>query len=760
MAMVGTARKWVARGAVCGVASVLVACGGGSGSDSAASSTSTTNCTTSDTVSAEASSAVSQTALAAPLDSLATRAESMRFTGVSHVSPIQTRSGQQLRTSSISLGELSQARLATAAAQSGGGPRKVGLARTLLQTASVAGTAAVLDWQSSDSGGKVAAISISSDAAKGLRLGVLVRSLPTQATLRIYAQGSSTAYEVAAQEVLATLQRNRAAGDTTDAARMYWTPLVEGSEATLEVELPASVSTDGVQIAIPSLSHVYSALASDGENVAKVGEAGSCEVNVACNTDYSSAESNAVARMVFVGSDGGTYQCSGTLVNDSSSSGTPYFLSANHCISKQSEASTLQTYWFYRATSCSGTTLNSAYQTRTGGATLLYASAVTDTSFMQLVDTPPTGVTYAGWSVAAPTLNAAVAGIHHPKGDLQKLSTGSLSAFQDCSVLNATSDTFTCSSGTQSGSKFINATFSSGVTESGSSGSPLFQTSGSSHYMVGQLYGGSSSCAAPSGSNIYGRFDVAYNAALSQWLNVASSAALAVSSLGNGSGTVSSSPSGISCGSSCAAPFSIGSSVVLTATPASGSSFTGWGGACSGTGSCSLTMDAAKSVTATFSVPSIALATALDSSLVWSTGGDAGFFGQTSTYKVGGSAAQSGAIGNSQRSTLSTSLTGPGNLAFDWKVSSEPGYDLFSVAVDGVQQYSWSGQGAWSSNTLAIASGSHSVVWTYAKDANRSSGQDAGWVDNVVYTAGTASTTTTTPATTCTSSAAAIAKRR
>ncbi|MDR7377436.1 hypothetical protein J2X19_002115 [Rhodoferax ferrireducens] len=75
------------------MASVLVGCGGGSGSDSAASSTSTTNCTTSDTVSAEASSAVNQTALAATVDpGLATRAESMRFTGVSHVSPSAVKS--------------------------------------------------------------------------------------------------------------------------------------------------------------------------------------------------------------------------------------------------------------------------------------------------------------------------------------------------------------------------------------------------------------------------------------------------------------------------------------------------------------------------------------------------------------------------------------------------------------------------------------------------------------------------------------------
>lgn len=68
----------------------------------------------------------------------------------------------------------------------------------------------------------------------------------------------------------------------------------------------------------------------------------------------------------------------------------------------------------------------------------------------------------------------------------------------------------------------------------------------------------------------------------------------------NGSGTVTSSPAGINCGSTCTANFSSGTSVTLTAGPSSGSTFSGWSGACSGTGTCSVTMSAAKNVTATF----------------------------------------------------------------------------------------------------------------------------------------------------------------
>src|SRR5204862_1597369 len=73
-------------------------------------------------------------------------------------------------------------------------------------------------------------------------------------------------------------------------------------------------------------------------------------------------------------------------------------------------------------------------------------------------------------------------------------------------------------------------------------------------------------------------------------------------------GKVTSSPAGINRGSTCSASFNAGTPVTLTATPVSGWSFQGWGGACSGTGTCSLTMDAAKSATATFTRITFALA--------------------------------------------------------------------------------------------------------------------------------------------------------
>ena len=78
---------------------------------------------------------------------------------------------------------------------------------------------------------------------------------------------------------------------------------------------------------------------------------------------------------------------------------------------------------------------------------------------------------------------------------------------------------------------------------------------------------------------------------------------LSVSKTGTGSGTVTSNPAGIACGATCAADFDYNTLVTLMATPATNSFFSGWNGAgCTGTGTCAVTMDAAKSVTASFTL--------------------------------------------------------------------------------------------------------------------------------------------------------------
>jgi hypothetical protein len=117
-------------------------------------------------------------------------------------------------------------------------------------------------------------------------------------------------------------------------------------------------------------------------------------------------------------------------------------------------------------------------------------------------------------------------------------------------------------------------------------------------YSLGGTIGQPDAGASTSADGQYGLTGGIWAAAL---LPPPGAQTLTVGRDGTGTGTVTSAPPGIACGPTCAADFDFDTSVVLTAVADSNSTFTGWSdGACPGTGTCTLKMDAAHSVTATF----------------------------------------------------------------------------------------------------------------------------------------------------------------
>jgi Fe-S cluster biogenesis protein NfuA len=145
--------------------------------------------------------------------------------------------------------------------------------------------------------------------------------------------------------------------------------------------------------------------------------------------------------------------------------------------------------------------------------------------------------------------------------------------------------------------------------------------------------------------------------------------ALTVSKLGTGSGTVSNSPAGSS--------FPAGTAVTLKAAPGAGSTFGGWGGACSGTAStCTVTMSAARTVTATFTA---------------------------ATYTITASAGANGSITPSG----ATAVAYGGSQTF--AIRAAFGYQVGSVTVDG------SPVGGFSSYTFSNVKGNHSIAATFTR---------------------------------------------
>jgi hypothetical protein len=87
-----------------------------------------------------------------------------------------------------------------------------------------------------------------------------------------------------------------------------------------------------------------------------------------------------------------------------------------------------------------------------------------------------------------------------------------------------------------------------------------------------------------------------------------------------------------------------------------------------------------------------------------------------------------------QVSWVETTVTGPGTLSFEWKVSSELDSDFLTFSIDGVDQPGRiSGEAGWQSLTFTIPAGTHRLRWNYTKNHANAAGFDAGWLRRVSY---------------------------
>ncbi len=234
----------------------------------------------------------------------------------------------------------------------------------------------------------------------------------------------------------------------------------------------------------------------------QVNESSSCNVNVNCNTNSSvQTAKRAVAKILYERS-GLWYICSGSLMNNTNLDGKPYFLTAFHCYDG-SDVNSYIFYFNYESPDCNNPTSTPSSNTLSG-ATFKSAWSGSDFALVQINDYPPINynVFYAGFD-ATDTTPSSTIGIHHPQGDIKKVSI-------DNQVPTKSSVTI----GSQT-SAVWNTRFDSGTTEGGSSGSPLFSND---YRVIAQLYGvgwgysgGYNPCALQSNTQYYGRLGVSWN---------------------------------------------------------------------------------------------------------------------------------------------------------------------------------------------------------------------------------------------------------
>lgn len=119
-------------------------------------------------------------------------------------------------------------------------------------------------------------------------------------------------------------------------------------------------------------------------------------------------------------------------------------------------------------------------------------------------------------------------------------------------------------------------------------------------------------------------------------------------------------------------------------------------------------------------------------SLTWTTSGSKPWLVTSNQASLGTYSAQAGLIGDSQISSLIiTTNSNGGSGSFDYKVSSEAGFDFLSFYIDGALVEQWSGEIEWTTYGFNLSSGIHTFEWRYGKDASGSVGSDTAWIDNV-----------------------------
>jgi hypothetical protein len=138
-----------------------------------------------------------------------------------------------------------------------------------------------------------------------------------------------------------------------------------------------------------------------------------------------------------------------------------------------------------------------------------------DATLIRLDRLPPQGVTMAGWSTEPEYVPEKVAGVHHPKGDLQKISFGNITNYATCDIYGATGAAVCAATG--SDGKYVEVDWSKGLVEQGSSGSGIFADD--DHKLRGVLSIGEIVGCGVDQHVWYSRFDLAYESKFHQWLD-------------------------------------------------------------------------------------------------------------------------------------------------------------------------------------------------------------------------------------------------
>ena len=249
---------------------------------------------------------------------------------------------------------------------------------------------------------------------------------------------------------------------------------LEGDEIVVEYNEPANVSVRG-ELHISKVNHGYK----NSIGNRPLGDAGVCNMDVYCaGAAVVSKEKQAVVQLVI----SGTELCTGTLVNNTKRDKTPYLITAGHCITNATEAQQTVFSFNYESPFCGTSSSVNGFADQTMTGSILRArSDSLDFALVELEMLPPPEYRpyYAGWD-RSKTVPASTRTIHHPKGDVKKVSID----YDSPGIGSYTTEHL-------NNSFWWIKQWDLGTTEPGSSGGPLFSNE---NLVIGSLTGGYATC--------------------------------------------------------------------------------------------------------------------------------------------------------------------------------------------------------------------------------------------------------------------------
>ncbi len=341
-------------------------------------------------------------------------------------------------------------------------------------------------WSEAGKGRRFLSLGIKAKDAKGIILYYRAFDIPEGGKLFIYTKDRK-------QLLGAFTSGNNPSGG------YFATELIYGDELVLEYDAPEQNASQPI-VEIYQVQYVYR----DVQRLLK-GQSGPCEVNVNCpEGDSWQNEKRSVAKIVLKAGFG-TYLCTGALINNTRNDSTPYLLTARHCGTSASlgDYSQWVFHFNYEALSCEDPQTPPQSNTITGSSLIAQApnGTVGGSDFKLLLLSEKVPDTYnpylSGWIRDGYSGTSGV-GIHHPKGDIKKIST-----YTSSLVSTQYGQPVQDPDGMYWKVVWAETENGHGVTEGGSSGSPIFNNTGK---ITGTLTGGAASCSELTAPDYYGKF--------------------------------------------------------------------------------------------------------------------------------------------------------------------------------------------------------------------------------------------------------------